>query len=165
MRKGMLLTLGFFLVLGLFLPGVGSAASSNPFILEFRTMVGVSGPFVGPTNPIRDVPGGGLPWTLSEGRGTLRADGQLRVRVKGLVLAAGPSEGTNPVSDFRAIVSCQTIDEEGDPAIVNLSTGDFPATPTGDADIRETLELPSPCFAPIIFVTNPQGRWFAVTGF
>jgi hypothetical protein len=41
----------------------------------------------------------------------------------------------------------------------------FPATPTGDAIIEETLTLPSPCLAPVVFVTNPTGRWFAVTGF
>jgi hypothetical protein len=26
------------------------------------------------------------------------------------------------------------------------------------------VALPSPCFAPIIFVTSPTSAWFAVTG-
>jgi hypothetical protein len=63
------------------------------------------------------------------------------------------------------VVSCQIIDGAGNPGILNLSTGDFPATPSGDSDIEAQLELPDKCFAPIIFVTNPAGRWFAVTGY
>lgn len=35
-------------------------------ILEFDTMVGVSGPFVGSSNPIRGINGGGLPWDIEE---------------------------------------------------------------------------------------------------
>jgi hypothetical protein len=46
-----------------------------------------------------------------------------------------------------------------------VSTEDFPATPAGDADIEAQIQLPAGCFAPIIFVINPMGRWFAVTGY
>jgi hypothetical protein len=35
-----------------------------------------------------------------------------------------------------------------------------PAALAGD----KVLELPSPCLAPIVFVTSPGGAWFAVTG-
>ena len=66
---------------------------------------------------------------------------------------------------FRGVVSCRIIDGMGAPSIINLSTGDFPATPAGDADIEASLALPDRCFAPIIFVTNSVGRWFAVTGY
>ena len=31
-------------------------------------------------------------------------------------------------------------------------------------DGRAVLTLPSPCFAPIVFVTSGTGNWFAVTG-
>jgi hypothetical protein len=34
----------------------------------------------------------------------------------------------------------------------------------GDAEIEAMLDLPDPCLAPIVFVTNPGGAWFAVTG-
>src|SRR5258708_35097264 len=33
--------------------------------------------------------------------------------LRGLVLAAGPLAGTNPISSFRAILSCQSIDGTG----------------------------------------------------
>lgn len=69
-------------------------------------MVGVSGPYVGAANPIRGLSGGGVPWVIADGKGKLRADGRLEVKVKGLVLA---STGANPVTAFRAVVSCQSI--------------------------------------------------------
>jgi hypothetical protein len=49
-------------------------------------------------------------------------------------------------------------------ATANVETGLVPATTTGNAEIEATVNLPSPCFAPIVFVTSPTGSWFAVTG-
>ncbi len=144
-------------------PGRGSRK-----MLEFDTMVAVVEPFTGPVNPIRGLNGGGLPWEIEAAKGKLGEDGKLEVEVRGLVLARRapvPPErqGINPSPLFRAIVSCRTI-MLGVPMIQNVLTGTFPATVTGDSQIEETLSLPSPCFAPIIFVTNPGGAWFAVTG-
>ncbi len=156
MRRAAVLVVGFFLLT------IIVAAESDPVVLEFKSMVGVSGPYQGPTNPIRGVSGGGATWVIADGKGKLRADGRLDIKVRGLVLA---STGANPVAAFRGVVSCQSIDGMGSPSIVNISTEDFPASTTGDADIRATIDLPNPCFAPIIFVTNSAGRWFAVTGF
>jgi hypothetical protein len=135
--------------------------TSGEAILEFKSMFGVVPPYTGPTNPIRNVPGGGAPWQIDRGEGKLRSDNTVEVDVRGLVLV---STGANPSAAFRALVSCQSIDGLGAPSIVNVSTGDFPATTTGDARIEERLDLPTPCIAPIIFVTNPAGRWFAVMG-
>lgn len=129
------------------------ASSGDETILEFSSMFGVRPPYTGPTNPIRGVPGGGAPWQIESGKGKLEQDGTIKVEVKGLVLV---STGENPVAAFRAVVSCQSIDGLGNPSIVNLTTGDFPATMAGDARIEERLELTTPCIAPIIFVTNPR---------
>ena len=154
------------LVLLLLVVAVAPATAKNQEkIIEFDTMAPVTGPFVGAANPINGVAGGGLPWQIQEGRGELRASGRLEVRVRGLVLAAGPQAGTNPITQFKAILSCRTIDGLGQPALLNVETGLFPASSTGDADIEDTVTIPSPCFAPILFVTNPAGRWFAITGF
>ncbi len=130
-------------------------------IMEFETMVGVSGPFVG-TNPIRGIPGAGAAWKIASAQGELETDGSLKVQVRGLVLVR---TGTNPALKFRAIVSCLTIDGDG-VTTVNAKTGEFDATPEGDSDIEATVDLPSPCVAPIIFVapTTDPPRWFAVTG-
>ena len=167
MKRLLILLLGAVLAVGLIVQTSG-ASSSRQKLLEFDTMVGVSGPFVGSSNPIRGVNGGGLPWQIAEGRGELSGDGRLEVEVQGLVLLNGQPvppalRGTNPISSFRAIVSCLTI-VNGSPATTNVATGPFPATATGDSKIEATVTLPSPCLAPIIFVGPSATTWFAVTG-
>ena len=81
--------------------GVTTSASADPgTILKFDTMTPVTGPYVGNGNPLRTVPGGGLPWMISAGTGSLKSDGRLLVHVRGLVLADQPPvppalQGTN----------------------------------------------------------------------
>jgi hypothetical protein len=144
-------------------------ADGDEKILSFETMVGTPVAYTGTRSPIRGVNGGGLPWTLREGKGELRADGRVEVKVRGLVLADDPvvppaRRLTNPVAAFRVKVSCLTVDAAGLAATVNVTTGDFPATPAGDAEIEAAVELPVPCIAPIVFVTNSGGAWFAASG-
>ena len=168
MKRYALATLAVVLALSAVLVGgwFSQAAAKELKILEFGTMVGLPQAFTGAQNPIRGVNGGGLPWTISSGSGELKANGELEISVQGLVLAAGPNAGNNPVANFRAIVSCLTSDA----SVVNVSTGLFPATlgaasaGGGNAHIEASLTLPQPCIAPIIFVTNPNGAWFAATG-
>jgi hypothetical protein len=74
------------------------------------------------------VAGGELPWILTAGSGSIKSDGQLRVRVRGLVLArqapVPPAlQGTNPFPDFRALVSYQSIGAGNTATVVNVSTG------------------------------------------
>ena len=142
------------------------AAARDPKILEFNTMVGIPQAFTGTQNPIRGINGGGLPWTIASAQGELSTSGKLEIQVQGLVLAAGPNAGKNPIASFRAIVSCLKSDATPE----NVSTDPFPATTGaasaggGDAKIEANLTLPQPCIAPIIFVTSPTGSWFAATG-
>jgi hypothetical protein len=64
-----------------------------------------------------------------------------------------------------AIVSCQTIGAAGTATITNVSTGQFPASTAGNADINARVTLPQPCIAPIVFVFGaPNVGWFAATG-
>jgi len=72
MKKGIFLLLAIFLFSG----GMVSARDKDDDdelelleVLEFDTMVGVSGPFQGTTNPIRGISGGGLPWVPRSGEG------------------------------------------------------------------------------------------------
>ena len=142
------------------------AAARDPKILEFNTMVGIPQAFTGTQNPIRGINGGGLPWTIASAQGELSTSGKLEIQVQGLVLAAGPNAGKNPIASFRAIVSCLKSDATPE----NVSTDPFPATTGaasaggGNAKIEANLTLPQPCIAPIIFVTSPTGSWFAATG-
>lgn len=153
----------------LFFAGSAPAASARTLrILQFDTMVGVPPTLTGAQSllPLRNVPGGGLPWMVGSAMGYLTASGHLKVEVQGLVFAAGPNTGSNTVPNFRAIVSCVQSDGTFD----NILTGAFPATlgsassGGGDADIETDVTLPHPCIAPIVFVTSPGGAWFAATG-
>ena len=167
MRKMVAATVvALMVLLGLTLQSTASGSGSKD-VLEWDVMAPVDGPFVGDSTPVRGVPGGGLPWQLDRARGELRSDGRLRVRVEGLVLARKAPvpanlQGTNPIPQFRAIVSCLTPDspETGE----TVMTDPFPASPSGDARVKTTVALPEPCIAPIVFVTSPTGAWFAVTG-
>lgn len=159
----------FLIAVGLILSGVAypllthaqSDEAEGVPILAFKTMVPVTGPYVGMTNPIRTVPGGGLAWKIENGSGELMVSGRLRVRTRGLVLV---NTGTNPVPMFRAIVSCQSIDSKGEADVVNISTDAFQADADGNSQADTKVELPNPCVAPIVFVTSPGGAWFAATG-
>ncbi len=165
MRRTLLIVLALLLLV---IPSItaSSKGSGDETVLKFTRMVAVDGPYVGPTNPIRGVPGGNAPWAISEGKVTLSSSGKLQVKVRGLILPGPPFNGTNPLPDFRAMVMCNCIDGSGNPSVVSISTGLYPATTTGNSDIEETLSLPSPCIDPVVFVMHPAaGRWFAVTGF
>src|SRR4051794_28320745 len=165
----------FLLVLALLvtsLLGVQTTAASDTGkdVLAFDTMAGVTEPLTGSANPVRGLAGGGLPWQLDRARGRLRSNGRLEVRVEGLVLARrapGPADlqGTNPLSQFRVIVSCLTPAPGGaGVSTVNVPTELVPASAGGDARIKTRVELPDPCIAPIVFVTSPANAWFAATG-
>jgi hypothetical protein len=160
MRIKQLVVLGAALTIGLVMMASNAGSVGPATVLKADTLAGVTGPYVGSANPIRGVNGGGIPWDIAEGKAVLSADGHLVVKVEGLVLA---TTGTNPVTTFRGLVSCQTI-VDGAAAVVNVPTDAFPASTAGDAKIEATVTLPSPCFAPIVFVTSPGGSWFAVTG-
>jgi hypothetical protein len=155
MRKRLFLLIGSLLALP-------ATASADDRILRFDTMAAVVRPFTGSANPIRGVNGGGVPWELAQAKGELRADGRLKIDVEGLVVV---SSGVNPSAAFRAIVSCLTTADGLTVTTTNVMTLPFPATPTGDSEIEAVVTLPSPCVAPIVFVTNATGTsWFAATG-
>ena len=127
---------------------MGSGVSGQD-LFDFRSMAAV--PASPPT--IRGIAGGGVPWAIDRARARLTEDGRLRVRVRGLVVAA---TGVNPVGSFGVTLSC-----EGTSAAI----GPAAATPEGDAEIRGMVALSS-CLAPIVLVrVGANGPWLAVSGF
>jgi hypothetical protein len=168
MTKTPLALLGLVLGTALLAPALGLGSDDGRKVLDAKVLAPVSEPYTGAANAIRGVPGGGLPWEIDAGSADLRASGRLRVEVEGLVLARrapvpAALQGTNPIAQFKAVVSCLTT-TDGAATTANVSTALVPASATGDAEIDATVDLPSPCFAPIVFVTSPTGAWFAVTG-
>ena len=138
--------------------------ANGEVVFDFRHMEGnVS---TGSNGALRNLNAGGIPWELSSARARLTRADRLRVDVRGLVLAAGAAAGTNPIPQFRAVLSCQVESASGTGYdVVNIATAPVPASSSGDATIDERLAgIPSRCLAPAVFVTAPSLAWFAVSG-
>jgi hypothetical protein len=168
MRRTLMVLIGLAAVAALAVPAFGLGSGDGRKVLDAKVLAPVTEPYTGATNSIRGVPGGGLPWILTSGQADLHAGGQLHVKVSGLLLARRAPvpanlQGTIPFTQLKAIVSCLTT-TDGVAATTNVSTEPFPVTPDGDGHLNTSVELPSPCFAPIVFVTAPAGAWFAITG-
>ncbi len=147
---------------------MGGEVSAGGDLFKSEGMRGVQAPFLR-SFAIRDVRGAGAPWIIDRGDVRIQEGGRLRVRVEGLVLDPAtvppPRGGTNPVANFRAIVSCiDGVDFSDNPTFTNIVTERFPADEEGDARLDTMIELPDPCFGIIVFVTSPGGSWFAATG-
>lgn len=155
--------------------GYSNSQSVKKEVLSFKTMYGVDGPFIEETNAIRGIPGDELPWVVAKSAtGKLFSDGLLVIHVRGLVFTDDdvvPPElrGINDEPYFRAAVSClseESVNGKDSVVVKNVVTGQFPATATGNSDIKAKVELPNPCVAPIIFVlSGSEFKWFSVTGF
>ena len=133
---------------------VGADTGGNQFV-EFDSMTPVTGSAVNAVND-RGIKGGGLPWVITSAHGWVHSDGHVDVNVKGLIIVVPPVNGKNPVPFFKATVSCITPN-----GVKNVSTGNFEASSTGNAEINDTVALPANCSNPIVFVAAPSGQWFA----
>jgi hypothetical protein len=168
MRKALVFLLGLAVLAALAVPALGLGGGDGRKVLQANVLAPVIEPYTQPANTIRGVTGGGLPWEIDSGSANLRANGRLHIRVDGLVLARRAPvppdrQGTMPFTQLGAIVSCLST-TNGMPTTDNVSTELFNVTPRGDGHLDTSVALPSPCFAPIVFVTAPTGQWFAVTG-
>jgi hypothetical protein len=146
--------------------GISYAGGKDRTVYRADVMAGVIPPYTGPTNAIRGVPGGGAPWAIADAEIRVRESGRVDVEVEGLVIGpGGPAAvlGTNPVPLQKVIVSCLSI-ANGLPTTVNVSSETFNVDNDGDGEARVHVDLPSPCFAPIVFVASAGGSWFAVSG-
>lgn len=155
----------------------GSASATGFFedddVLEFDSLAGNQGPFTGSGGAIRGVPAGGLPWVVDEGKAELEQD-EIEIEVEGLVLdpdddrVPADLQGINPVPGFKGVVSCLTFDDAGNRLTETVETDPVEVGEDGDAKIEAEIDLPSPCYAPIVFVTAAAEGiptvWFAVGG-
>lgn len=148
--------------------------ADSPKILEFGSMVGVPVGLTAPNNlPIHGVNGAGRPWIIGSAKGELLTNGKLELKFTGLVfdpndpgvIAAGLAN-RNTVASMKAVVACITANG----GAVQVSTPTFPVTTGlavdggGSGNIETVLALPSPCIAPVVFITSTGGNWFAATG-
>ena len=128
-----------------------TAAAGNKLLDASMTGIAVGGQvLLGQT-------GGGVPWALDKGDAKLWSDGSLKVKVRGLVVAAS---GVNPIGTGIAVVVCGG-------GTSSVSSAPVPFSPAGDATVDTVVDLPAPCLAPVVFFSGVTGngpRWFAVTG-
>ena len=146
-----------------------AAGGSTANLLKSERFVGVPKTLAGTTGAIGAINGAGQPWVIKTGKAVLSVDGNLNLKFTGLLFApdALPNlAGTNTVDTMKGAVSCLTSDGTRTatftPAFaVTTGSGDG----AGNGRVEALLDLPSPCFAPIVLITNATGAvWFAVDG-
>lgn len=107
-----------------------------------------------PADPaLHGVTPGAAPWVLD--RGSVRVDrrGRLRLRVRGLVIPNPPGDGTpGPVQTVSASLYCGADSETAAAGTTEAADIDR----DGDARIRDDLDVPAKCLAPIVLV-HPNG--------
>lgn len=128
-------------------------------------LVGLPLALTGPAGQIRGINGGGAAWSIGRASADVKPSGKVSVAFEDLIFSSGPNAGKNTLPSMRVVVSCLGADG----ATVNAATEPFAVTtataadPGGDGQINAQLTIPSPCLAPIVFVTNAAGNaWFAV---
>ena len=147
------------------------SAHSSHFIARFEGGIGVIpvSNAAGPANPdgtfpnarlnvVRGVNPGAGPWRIAELRADVDADGHIKVRGRGLLLASGNSIGQNANQNVFATLIC----EAAAPFIEHSTTFSVPLEPDGDFRIDDTLNpVPADCPSPVLLIRNTGGVWFA----
>ena len=114
-------------------------------------------------NVVRGVNPAG-PWRIADLDAVVESNGHIRVRGRGLLLAAGNGIGTNAGASVHATLFCgpaataTAFDEPGVPLAAN---GDFII----DDFLTGNTSVPTPCENPVLLIRNGavagQGVWFA----
>jgi hypothetical protein len=109
-------------------------------------------------NTVRGVNPAGQIWVIAGLQADVKADGQITVDGKGLLLGGGNNIGTNANQSVRATLLCAN---DGN---VLHDSGLVPLEANGDFKIDDMLSgvLPNPCgLNPVLLIRNPAGSWFA----
>lgn len=143
LAKRALILLSALAVLAVGLPGIASADDTERGNLLRSGLVGSTPPPAGPS--LFGVPPGGAPWVADEDSSVrVGRDGRMVVRVRGLVIPTAPANGTNPVPQLSASLVCN--------GAIAATTAAVAFDTAGDARIRTTVAVPSPCLAPAVLI-------------
>jgi len=109
-------------------------------------------------NIVRGVFPAGL-WTIAGLKADVFTDGRIRVRGRGLLLAAGNSIGQSANQRVFATLIC----DPSAPFVERSTAFDgVPLEPNGDFRIDDTLAAPAECPSPVLLIrTSSNGTWFA----
>ena len=153
---------------------IGHASVENPTVLvRFKGGIGVTpvsgvagegieGTFPSVTqNKVRGVPPAG-PWTIADHRATVTTSGEIKVRGRGLLLAAGNRIGQNANQSVFATLICEA---EAPFVERNTPLTGVPLELNGDFRIDDTLTpAPSDCASPVLLIRSSSINlrpWFA----
>jgi hypothetical protein len=162
--------LAYLLILGAVHP---LCAAADDTIARFKGGIGVipvsSGVGVAPTatvvnrNIVRNVQPAGQPWVIDKLDATVRANGQISVKGRGLILAGSNNAGRAAGQSVFATLICEAAppftEHSSTLAGVRLAaSGDFEID-----DVLSALPLPVECASPMLLIRNAAGQaWFAV---
>ena len=94
---------------------------------------------------VAGIPSGGAPWVVAHSEVNVNSNGKIDVFIKGLLIASGPAANTvGPVTMVFATLVCGDVDA--------ADTTSVPLSSSGDAKIRDTISVPSPCIAPAVLI-------------
>jgi len=105
-------------------------------------------------NIVKGVNPGGQPWVIAALDARVRANGDIQVRGRGLLIAGGNNIGTNAGQSVRARLFC---------GLVAHDSGLVPLEADGDFQIDDILTPtpPSPCDSSTLLIVSGGGSWFA----
>jgi hypothetical protein len=163
-RAARTMVCGVLLVLvALAITGLASAQENND--LKFRggigviTVTGVAANGAVNLNVVRGVNPAG-PWRIADLDADVRSDGHIRIKGRGLLLAAGNGIGTNAGASVFATLFCGAAG-----TATAHSTNRVALEADGDFRIDDVLSpaLPSSCDTPVLLIRNGAGSgvWFA----
>ena len=114
-------------------------------------------------NIVRGVQPPGQIWRISDLDATVKTDGSIRVRGRGLLLAGGNALGSNAGASVFATLICETAAPFNEHS---TTLAGVPIAPNGDFAIDDLLSpappAPSACASPVLLIRNAgNSAWFA----
>jgi hypothetical protein len=146
------------------------SASSNDTLVRFNGGIGVipvsaavvnadGTPSSVTRNVVRGVNPPGQIWRIADLSAEVSADGRIRVRGKGLLLAGGNALGTNAGQSVFATLICEAAAPF---TLRSTAASGVALQPNGDFEIDDTLSsAPASCASPVLLIRNVAGAWFA----
>jgi hypothetical protein len=174
MRKTAIVIPATVILLGLGI-GMSTSAQGNGFLARFDGAIGadplgvasvqiVSGSPDGQVtsiggNVVRGVLSAGRIWRIGDLKADVHADGRIKVRGKGLLLASGNRIGQSANIVVFATLICDLTTF----AQYNTAATGVQVDPSGDFRIDDTLNpVPSECSSPALLIRSvANGQWFA----
>ena len=133
-------------------------AQERDFLARFDGGIGVAANAV--VRGVNPPPG---PWRIGSLRADIDTNGGVKIRGRGLLIAAGDFIGTNFNQRVFATLICVAA-APGQPPPVQHSTNraGVALEPNGDFRIDDTLDtVPAECPSPVLLIRNTGGVWFA----